>query len=238
MLTKNTMQAGTVYTVCGEATVFRFDEGRTSIRIGEPVRVGDIFETASGSWLTLLFTDGSELTIGANGRVSIDSFRFDPVTAQGHIEAWVLEGLFIFTNGMISGHDGNDTVVYTRDAKLTVAGGQAAGKADAVEQIALFSLLSSDDGSLGTARVETQAGTCTLERANETTVVSSKQHPPSPSTVLPRADLFDVYGVLRDKGWQYAELDPFQSRATLNRQAIPYYLMFETPVGGPAWRTT
>jgi hypothetical protein len=88
-------------------------------RIGDAVLHNELFETWSDSRALLEFLDGSHLTIGANSKVTIDAFVFDPAKVQGNALIKLSVGTLRFVTGQMP-HGG--VVIKTPTATLTLRG--------------------------------------------------------------------------------------------------------------------
>jgi hypothetical protein len=73
---------GTVSKLQGAATVTHTSAGRIDtaqgLKIGTPIFLGDILETAAGAKLLVAFNDGTQLTLGPKADVVIDEFVYNP----------------------------------------------------------------------------------------------------------------------------------------------------------------
>lgn len=74
--------------------------GRTMvINVGTGVFQNEIIATGANSSTQLLFRDESTLTIGANSRLTLDRFVYDPRRKTGDVVVNVLHGTFRFVSG-------------------------------------------------------------------------------------------------------------------------------------------
>jgi len=88
-------------------------------RIGDAVLHNEAFETWKESRALLEFIDGSHLTLGANSKVVIDDFVFDPAKVQGNALIKISVGTLRFVTGQMP-HGG--VVIKTPTATLTLRG--------------------------------------------------------------------------------------------------------------------
>lgn len=199
---------GRITEVNGGVMVTRIESGPRRLHLGDPIFRGDVFETQQRSWVTLSFDDGTEMTLGAEARMSLDRYFFDQATASGVLDACMLTGSFYVTSGVMTADPQSLVVIRTPNAvtKLPPPRGVLAGKYIAQDEVSLFTLLADDFGRAGNAEVSTREGRVRLTRANQTTVVSSFNRAPTRPAVLTRLDLFDLFGLFRDRGWQYARI--------------------------------
>ncbi|MEQ8666844.1 MAG: hypothetical protein RIC16_14075 [Rhodospirillales bacterium] len=199
---------GRVIEANGRATVSRIESGRRRLHPGDPVFRGDVVETESRSWTTLALNDGTEITLASNGRMSIDRYFFDETNGSGVIDVWMLGGPFYITSGVITGHPNSIIAVRTPNAilKLPPPGGVVAGKFIGQDEVSLFSLLADGFGQTGHAIISTRSHKVMLNRANQTTAVTDYDSCPTRPAILTRLDLFDLFGLFRDRGWRYSGL--------------------------------
>jgi FecR protein len=88
-------------------------------RIGDPVVHNESFETWRESHALVEFMDGSHLSVGANSKVVIDDFVFDPAKAKGNALIKLTVGTLRFVTGQMP-HGG--VVIKTPTATLTLRG--------------------------------------------------------------------------------------------------------------------
>lgn len=65
----------------------------------EPVHLGDLIESGRNSGLQVLLLDRSVFTVGANARMVVDRFVYDPARGTGSVAASVARGAFRFMSG-------------------------------------------------------------------------------------------------------------------------------------------
>src|SRR5208282_5621141 len=64
-----------------------------------PVHIGDVAVSGDKSALQILLVDQSVFTVGANARMTIDKFVYDPNRGSSDIAASVAKGAFRFMSG-------------------------------------------------------------------------------------------------------------------------------------------
>lgn len=198
-------KAGTVIHIDGHAHALRLADGKVRLSLGRAIYSGDVIETDTDGQLTILFSDGSELMLGPNSRFSLDSFVFNRALRHSRLDAWVLDGAFVFACGMTS--DGGAAVFQTRKARIHVTNGKICGKTDPVEKISMFTLLSQSGGYIGSASLICDDSAVMLGGANDTSVVSDDTAQASKVTKLSDEDLAESYAGLFVGAWQSAALD-------------------------------
>ncbi len=92
---------------------------QTAKRIGDAVLHNEVFETWKESRALLEFIDGSRLALGANSKVVIDDFVFDPAQVKGNALINLTAGTLRFVTGQMP-HGG--VVIKTPTATLTLRG--------------------------------------------------------------------------------------------------------------------
>ena len=203
-------KAGTVIHMDGQAHALRMDEGQVRLSLGVAIRSGDVIETDALGQLTVLFSDGSELMLGPNSRFSLDSFEFNRARRFSRLQAWIVEGAFVFSCGMIS--DGGSAVFQAREAKIHVTNGKIAGKTDIEERISMFTLLPQSGGYIGSASLIYGDSVVLLGGANDTSIVSDNTKQASPVIKLSDEDLAESYSGLFVGAWQGVALNKVAAR--------------------------
>lgn len=104
-------------------------------RVRERVSIGNPIQTGRASHVQILLRDGTSFQIGANARLTIDRFVFDPNRSASAVGAQVARGSFRFVSGAPTrrrpGESGIRTPVATIGVRGTIVEG-AVG-ADAIE---------------------------------------------------------------------------------------------------------
>ena len=88
----------------------------------ESVRLGDAISSGPASALQVLLRDRSVFTVGANARMTIDRFVYDPARATGDVAASVAKGAFRFMSGRSLSRTGGSAAVRTPVASIGVRG--------------------------------------------------------------------------------------------------------------------
>ncbi|MEM6847587.1 MAG: hypothetical protein AAF580_05850 [Pseudomonadota bacterium] len=93
-----------------------------SLVINDPILFQDQVITSDEALVQVLFVDGSALTVGANSRVIVDEFVFDPAAGAGSLVSEVAAGSLRFVGGKLSKQRGQVSFK-TRFGTLGVRGG-------------------------------------------------------------------------------------------------------------------
>jgi len=88
----------------------------------ESVRLGDTITSGPASQLQVLLRDRSIFTVGANARMTIDKFVYDPARGTGDVAASVAKGAFRFMSGRTLSRTGGSAAVTTPVASIGVRG--------------------------------------------------------------------------------------------------------------------
>ena len=74
---------------------------KREIFIDDDVMAQEIIATGPDSATKLIFRDGTEFVIGAESRVTLDRFVYDPETATGRLVMTMISGAFEFATGLM-----------------------------------------------------------------------------------------------------------------------------------------
>jgi len=112
---------GRVKRAVGDAVVER---GERTI-VAEPglaLEPSDILVTGSDGAISVTFIDNSRFSAGADSRVSLDRFVFDPTTQEGEFELEVESGSIAMISGQIAKHKSDAMRVRTPSSLLGIRG--------------------------------------------------------------------------------------------------------------------
>jgi hypothetical protein len=87
-----------------------------------PVFYGDKLRTGPGARLEAKLDDGTVLTLGEKGRLTVDKFVYDPGRDGGKLALTVKDGAFLFVGGKIEGPTGGHVDITTPVGTLGVRG--------------------------------------------------------------------------------------------------------------------
>lgn len=107
---------------------------RTAV-VREAVRLGDSVQSGANSALQILLKDRSVFTIGANARMTLDRFVYDPARGTGDVAATVAKGAFRFMSGKALARGGNNTIntaVASIGVRGTIVEGAVGPEANAI----------------------------------------------------------------------------------------------------------
>jgi len=178
---------GVVVALEGTATVVRADGSVETLAEGEQVYLNDVVETGGDSAIRIVFADETTFALGADGRMALDEFVFDPGSASGTSGFSVLTGMFMFVSGDIAHSDPADMVVTTPVAIIGIRGTIAAGDVNPPGEESTFTIIQ------GIIEITNDAGSVILDEPNETTTVTSFNSLPSEPSILTNDEVNDFY---------------------------------------------
>ena len=108
---------GVVSKLLNQATI-----GGRAAAVGTPVQMDDELRTGAGARLQVTFHDQSQLTLGENARVVIDSYVYNPKKSSANVVLNATRGAFRFAGGKIEQMHEKNITVNTPNAALAVRG--------------------------------------------------------------------------------------------------------------------
>jgi len=93
-----------------------------SLAIEAPVLFGDRLKTGPAARLEAKLADGTVLTLGEKGRLTVDKFVYDPDRNGGTLALTVKSGAFLFVGGKVEGPTGGNVAINTPVGTLGVRG--------------------------------------------------------------------------------------------------------------------
>lgn len=122
---------GAVEKVQAEASATQGSETRALAREGQ-ILFKDKLRTGPGARLEAKLEDGTVLTLGEKGRMTVDEFVYKPGYLGGAMSVKVAQGAFLFVGGKVEGPTGGNVRIETPAGTLgvrgtTVWGGQIDG---------------------------------------------------------------------------------------------------------------
>ncbi|MGD9536779.1 MAG: FecR domain-containing protein [Alphaproteobacteria bacterium] len=119
-------EVGRVDRVQGNVQAFYADQVR-SLGEGAAVYLDDRLSTDEGARLLVRLADETELTLGENADLVVDSFVYDPGAGKGGLLLDSLKGAFLFVGGLVEDQSGADVRIKTPVATLGIRGTTAWG---------------------------------------------------------------------------------------------------------------
>jgi len=112
---------GRVKRASGQAFVERGPE-RIEAQPGLALEPSDVLVTGSDGSISVTFIDNTRFAAGADSRVALDSFEFDPTTREGAFVVGVERGSIAMISGQIAKHKADAMRVKTPSSILGIRG--------------------------------------------------------------------------------------------------------------------
>ncbi|RYB01926.1 FecR family protein [Lichenibacterium ramalinae] len=146
------------------------------LAVAAPVLFGDRLRTGPAARLEAKLADGTVLTLGEKGRLTVDKFVYDPDRDGGRLALTVKSGAFLFVGGRIEGPTGGHVDIHTPVGTLGVRGTTVwGGHIDGGFGVLVLS---------GEVSLKTPRGTVTMRKGQGTMVYDGK----APSGAAPWPD--------------------------------------------------
>jgi hypothetical protein len=170
VLAAESSETGRISRIRGASTVFR---GNASLTLAEgtAIKIGDVISTGNESRLEITFADGSKMILGANAKLTIDSYLYDQGKSAGAALLDLTKGAFRFATGKIASLTDKNIVIKTNFARLTLADADLwGGPIDQQSGVVTIH---------GSVEVKTSSGAVLLKGANTGTMIASARVAPS-----------------------------------------------------------
>ncbi len=106
-----------VIQLAGNASVAR--NGQTvALTVNAPLYSGDVVTTQSDGAVLILFPDESSFALAGSSRLSIDDYGYDQTSHEGNAFLRFLQGVFVYTSGLIDKHDPSNVNMETPVGQL------------------------------------------------------------------------------------------------------------------------
>jgi hypothetical protein len=168
---------GIVSRIQGEARGTRGDTTQT-LGLNASVFSNEILSTGAAARLEVTFVDHTQVTLGENGRLTLDEYLFVPGTGRGGIR-FTLTGALLFISGQVAKLASANVGVVTPAAAIGVRGTQF--WAGPIDNQALGVLLIE-----GSVFVSNTAGAQTLNQPGQGTNIAAVGVAPGPVTFWPQ----------------------------------------------------
>ena len=93
--------AGSIKRLAGDVVIER-GAGRLPAREGMHIFAHDVLETGAGASLGIILQDGTRVAMGANSRLEIDSFLYDPAAGRLGMLLRLLRGVMVYVSGKMA----------------------------------------------------------------------------------------------------------------------------------------
>ena len=182
--TEDQTPIGHVETAEGAVIITRADGSQVIAKVGTPVFQDDVIVTDGGGSVGLRFVDGMTLSLGADARMVLDEFVYDPAANEGGGIIEIIQGAFSFVSGAAAKMGLDSMVIETPTMTIGIRGTKVVANASAEGETTDVVLLPEDDGTIGKIMITTDAGQELLEEAFVSTTVTSRFLPPAPQTTV------------------------------------------------------
>ncbi len=112
---------GTVKKIEGQPQLVSASGSRPA-QVGSPVYEGDRLATQRGAALGLTMVDGTQLAVGPESSVTVQTFRYDAVTREGAVLVDIARGALRMVSGLIAGRDPSAVNVKTPTSVIGIRG--------------------------------------------------------------------------------------------------------------------
>lgn len=120
--------AGRIAEVSGEAHIIRADGTQIPAKIDTPVYQGDVIETTKSGAVNIEFADNTTFAISESARMSVDQFIYDSAHQSGTSFFSMLQGVFVYTSGLIGKADPGNVNIDTPVGQIGIRGTVVAGQ--------------------------------------------------------------------------------------------------------------
>ena len=197
---------GEVKEITGTAQVAHVDGTDEPLQPGATVYLGDAIRTGPESIIGITFVDGTTFSLMADARIVVNEMIYDPGSDGGSMVLSVLEGTFVFLAGKVAGaaefaraafSPGDEGLtVRTPVASIGIRGTTVGGMLKVQGEASQFTLFPDPDGNVGRAVIANAGGTQVLERAFETTTVTSFFSAAIEPYIADLAEIEEIYAFL------------------------------------------
>jgi Ca2+-binding RTX toxin-like protein len=184
---------GMVEKIKGDVTVTR-NGHEVTLHHGDSVFLNDVIETGKDGSIGVTFEDESVFTLGADARMTLDHFVYDPESGEGSSNVNVIKGMFKFVSGDIAANNPGEMKVETPVATIGIRGTTGGGTIEGEGGDNQFFLEPNADGTVGWFDVTTANGTTSMNQPNTVVGVESFNAAPSAPVVVPANQLQQNFG--------------------------------------------
>ena len=147
---------GRVATLSGSAVAVR-NGVAVALNVGDVVLKGDVVQTQGGSAIGVIFADGSTFDLGANARMVLNEFVYNPAATSGNSSLInLVQGSIVFVAGQVA-HTG-DMKVGTPSATMGIRGTAVQVDIDVNNGTTQLSVLIEPGGHVGSFNIYSLSG--------------------------------------------------------------------------------
>ena len=105
----------------------RSDGAELVAEAGTEIFEGDVVETKQDAAVGIEFEDKTTLSLGADARMVLDEFVYNPANNAGNLGVSVLQGAFSFVSGEVAKLSPDAMTVTTPTATIGIRGNESSG---------------------------------------------------------------------------------------------------------------
>jgi len=166
----------------GPAQVDKKTGSSVDASLGSKIESLDTIRT-SRARANIKFKDNTQVAITENSKLVIDEYVYDPNRGTGKMSMKIALGTVRYASGTIAKNNNENINIQTPVATVGVRGTSFSMTVDEIGQ-SLIILLPNRDGTIGEIRVESDAGQVILNKAFQSTYVTSNEGKPTQPTIL------------------------------------------------------
>ncbi len=216
--TANTQKSsiGSIESLSGTVTVERADGSTATLKEGDPVFQDDVVTTGADGNIGIVFADGSNFSLGGNGKMILDEMVYDPAAQDGSGNISVLNGTFAFISGQIAKTSPDAMKVTTPSATIGFRGTSGSGEVHNGETSIV--LIRDPDGTIGEIIIVTDGGIATLGDVLQSAFISSDPMRPIAIRTMTAEDFTAKFGTVASHlpaAKDFGQSDAFIQNATM-----------------------
>ncbi|MBL8703623.1 MAG: VCBS domain-containing protein, partial [Rhodospirillales bacterium] len=180
---KVTALTGDVQVIRG-GVVLSSTGGAEKVGIDTPIYRNDILVTGKASSVGVTFVDKTNFALGADARMTMNEFAYNPQNGTGQALLSVLQGSFSFVSGQVAKTGPDAIKVQLPTMTIGIRGTTVAGQASAEGAESQVTLLKNADGTVGAIFVHNAQAGFLINQANFTLYSSSQSQPMQQPSLL------------------------------------------------------
>lgn len=180
---------GKITEVVGEAFIVRGGE-KIVAKVGAEVHQGDVIQTGDKGAVNILFADNTTFAISQNARLSVDQFSYDADSHEGSSFFSMLQGMFVYTSGLIGKEDPASVNINTPVGSIGIRGTVVTGNIMPAGQESTITVV---DGAIV---ITNAGGTLALGDAFDTATLTGYDTTPKDSGTMTSAAFTSTYSAL------------------------------------------
>jgi hypothetical protein len=183
-------QVGKITQVIGDATIIRADHTRIEAEVGLPVQQGDVIETGAKGAVNILFSDNTTFAVSEGAKMSVDEYSFNAADQTGTSFFSVLQGVFVYTSGLIGKSDPGQVNIETPVGSIGIRGTVVAGDINPEGEESKITVA---DGAIV---ITNGGGTLEMSDAFDTAILTSYSQPATDAGQLDAQSFSTTYSAV------------------------------------------